>query len=38
MLDTLYRKLADEYGLSLDSRLGRGLVALILALVVYLAS
>lgn len=37
MLDTLYR-MADEFGISLDSRLGRGLVALVLALIVFLAS
>ena len=37
MLDALYR-MADEFGLSLDSRLGRGLLALVLALIVFLAS
>lgn len=38
MLETLCRKLADEYGFSLDSRLARGLVALVLAVIVYIAS
>jgi hypothetical protein len=38
MLETLCRKLADDYGLSLDSRLSRGLVALVLAVVIFLAS
>jgi hypothetical protein len=38
MLDTLCRKLADEVGLSLNSRLARGLISLILALVIAIAA
>jgi hypothetical protein len=38
MLVTFCRKLADDYGLSLDSRLGRGAVALVLAVIIYIAS